>query len=74
MPTPEMQNSVLAIVDAEWNESQQSIRDANVIGFIYVSEVDEKKKKLRILAPAGGRLPNKTMLWCTWPEPIDLGS
>ena len=67
-----MQNSVLAIVEAQRNESPQSIRDANVIGFIYISEVDEKKKKLRILAPASGRLPNRAMIWGTWPEAVDL--
>lgn len=71
-PVPEMQNSVLAVVDAQRNESPQSIRDANVIGFIYISEVDEKKKKLRILAPASGRLPNRAMIWGTWPEAVDL--
>lgn len=73
-PSPELQNSVLAIVDAERNESQQSVRDANVIGFIYISEVDEKRKRLRILTPVSGRLPNKAMMWGTWPEAADLGT
>ena len=73
-PSPGMQNSVLAIVDADRNESQQSIRDANVIGFIYISDVDEKKRKLRMLAPASGRLPGKAMIWGTWPEASDLGN
>lgn len=73
MPSPEMQNSVLAIVEAERNESPQDIRDANVIGFIYISEVDEKKRKLRVLAPASGRLPNRPMIWGAYPEAADLG-
>ena len=73
-PSPDMQHSVIAIVDAERNESQESIRDANVIGFIYVSEVDEKRRRLRVLAPASGRLPNKAMIWGPWPEAVDLGT
>ncbi|CAF9928351.1 MAG: Cleavage polyadenylation factor subunit clp1 [Heterodermia speciosa] len=72
MPSPEMQNSVLAIVDAERNDSPQSVRDANVIGFIHISEVDEKKKKVKLLSPASGRLPNKAMIWGTCPEPVDI--
>ena len=72
-PAPEMQNSSLAVVEAERNESPQSIRDANVIGFIHVLEVDEKKRKLRVLAPASGRLPNRAMIWGAYPEAADLG-
>lgn len=67
-----MQNSVLAIVDAERNDSPQSIRDANVIGFIHISEVDEKKQKVKLLAPASGRLPSKVMIWGACPEPMDM--
>ena len=73
-PSPQMQNAVLAIVQAEPNDSQENIRDASVIGFIYIAEVDEKKKKLRILTPASGRLPNKAVIWGAWPEVGDLGS
>ena len=40
------------------------------MGFMYVAEVDEKKNKLRVLAPAGGRLPNKAIIWGPWPEGI----
>ncbi|KAL8787288.1 MAG: hypothetical protein Q9195_007847 [Heterodermia aff. obscurata] len=72
MPSPEMQNSVLAIVDAERNDPPQSVREASVIGFIHISEVDEKKKKVKLLSPASGRLPNKAMIWGTWPEPMDI--
>ena len=72
MPSPEMQNSVLAIVDAERNDSPQSVRDANVIGFIHITEVDEKKRKVKLLAPTSGRLPSKAMIWGVWPEPMDI--
>lgn len=65
-----MQNSIMAIVHAGPSDSQENIRDASVMGFIYVTEVDEKKRKLRILAPLSGRLPNKAIVWGSWPEGV----
>ena len=73
-PSPQLQNAVLAIVQAEPNDSQDSIRDASVIGFIYVAEVDELKNKIRILSPGSGRLPNKAIIWGVWPEAVELGN
>lgn len=70
--SPQLQNAVLAIMQAEPTDSQDNIRDASVIGFIYVAEVDETKNKLRILTPASGRLPNKAMIWGVWPEAREL--
>ena len=69
-PSPQMQNSILAIVQADPNDTQENIRDASVIGFIYVAEVDEKRKKVKVLAPLSGRLPHKAMIWGTWPEGV----
>lgn len=65
-----MQNAIIAIVHAEPGDTQENIRDASVIGFIYVAEVDEKRKKLKVLAPLSGRLPNKAMIWGAWPEGV----
>lgn len=67
-PTAQMQNAILAIVHAEPNDTHEAIRDASTIGFIFVAEVDEKKGKLKILAPLSGRLPQKAMVWGRWPE------
>ena len=67
-PTPQMQNAILAIVHAETNDVDESVRDASAMGFVLVAEVDEKKKKLKILAPLSGRLPNRAMVWGRWPE------
>ena len=69
-PSSAMQNGILAIVHADPNDSQENIRDASVIGFVYVAEVDEKKKKLRVLAPLSGRLPHRAMIWGSWPDSI----
>ena len=65
-----MQYSILAIVHAIPNDSPEDIRDASVIGYVYVADVDEKRKKLRLLAPLSGRLPNKAFIWGTWPEGV----
>ena len=67
-PSPLMQNCILAIMQADLNDTQESIRDSSVIGFVFVAEVDESKKKLRVLAPLSGRLPRKAMIWGLWPE------
>ena len=65
-----MQNAILAIVHADPNDTQENIRDASVIGFVYVAEVDEKRKKLKVLAPLSGRLPNKAFVWGAWPDGV----
>ena len=67
-PSSTMQSCILAIVQAEPHDTPESIRDASVIGFVYVADVDEKKKKMRILAPLSGRVPRKAMVWGIWPE------
>ena len=67
-PTPMMQNSLLAIVQAEPGDSQENVRDSCVIGFVFVSEVDEKRKKFKVLAPMSGRIPRRVLLWGYWPE------
>ena len=69
-PSPQMQNAVLAIVNAHAEDAQENIRDASVIGFLYVADVDEKKNKLKVLAPIAGRLPNKAIIWGSWPEGV----
>ena len=69
-PSAEMQTCVLAVVQAEPNDSLDGIRDASVVGFVYVAEVDEKKRKVRVLAPMAGRVPRKAMVWGLWPEGV----
>ena len=69
-PSPQMQNAILTIVNAHPEDTQDNIRDASVMGFMYVADIDEKKNKLKVLAPVGGRLPNKAIIWGTWPEAV----
>lgn len=69
-PSPQMQNAILAIVHADPGDTQENIRDASVVGFVYVDEVDEKRRRVKILAPLPGRLPNRAFVWGAWPEGI----
>jgi len=69
-PSSLMQNAILAIVQADPNDTPENVRDASVIGFVHVAEVDEKRKKLKVLAPLSGRLPHRAMIWGSWPEEI----
>ncbi|KAI8618295.1 protein CLP1 [Chytriomyces sp. MP71] len=43
-------------------QETQLVLDRNVAGFVYVSEVDERKGKVTLLAPYPGKLPQKYLL------------
>lgn len=72
-----MQNCTLAVVYgptgglAHSNTAAASaVRDANVAGFVYVADVDEKRRRLRVLAPVSARLGDRPLVWGPWPEPM----
>ena len=66
--SPQLQSCILAVVQADPSDTQETVRDASVIGFLYVVEVEEKKRRLRVLAPLSGRIPRKVLIWGMWPE------
>jgi polyribonucleotide 5'-hydroxyl-kinase len=47
-----------------------TVRASSVMGFVYVSDVDEERKKIKLLAPVSGRLGDKPLVWGSWPEPF----
>ncbi|QSL64264.1 hypothetical protein MERGE_000420 [Pneumocystis wakefieldiae] len=57
-----LQNSVLAVSHANINDSIDTILESPVAGYIYVSDVDDNKKKLTILSPLPGRLPSPVLI------------
>ena len=67
-PTLQLQNALLAILHADPSDSPEEIRDSSVKGFVYVVEVDELKKKVKVLAPISGRLLDNPLLWSQYPE------
>lgn len=51
------------------SDSQDVIRDASVMGFVYVAEVNESKRRMKILAPMTTRIGDRVLVWGSWPEP-----
>ncbi|CAD6504722.1 BgTH12-00227 [Blumeria graminis f. sp. triticale] len=68
-PGPRMLHCILAVMYASIADPQETVRDASVMGFVYVSEVDEKKRKLKLLAPMNSRMSDRPLVWGNWPEP-----
>ncbi|KAI1002617.1 mRNA cleavage and polyadenylation factor [Podosphaera aphanis] len=67
-PNPLMLHCTLAVMYAAESSPQEVIRDASIMGFVYVSEVDEKKRKLKVLAPMNTKFTDKPLIWGCWPE------
>jgi polyribonucleotide 5'-hydroxyl-kinase len=67
-PNPGMLHCMLAVMYAATSDSQDIVRDASVMGFVYVSEVDEKKRRFKVLAPMNTRITDRPMIWGSWPE------
>ena len=65
-----IQNSLLAISTAPANERQEVIRDSSIRGYIYVAEVDEARKKVRLLSPQAGQTPSTALLLGRFPEDV----
>ncbi|KAK1242872.1 hypothetical protein MKX08_005684 [Trichoderma sp. CBMAI-0020] len=68
-PSSLMQHWTFAVMNASVRDSPDVIRAANVMGFVYVADVDEDRRKIKILAPVSGRLGDKPLVWGKWPEP-----
>jgi polyribonucleotide 5'-hydroxyl-kinase len=71
-PAPNtLANSLLAVTHAAPNATPAEIRDASIMGFLYVADVDSEKGKIRVLAPIGGRVPPRAIVWGKkWPGEV----
>lgn len=70
-PTLALANSLIAITHVPPNAPIADIRDSSIMGFVYVADVDADKKKIRVLAPVGGRMPAKALVWGkNWPGEV----
>lgn len=65
----EMSHWTLAVMNASVNDAPETIRQAPVMGFVAVADVDEDRRRLKILSPVSGRLGNRPLVWGRWPEP-----
>ncbi|KAF7563357.1 hypothetical protein G7046_g771 [Stylonectria norvegica] len=50
-PSSPMQHWTLAMMHASPKDSPETVRAASVMGFVYVSDVDEERRKIKLLAP-----------------------
>lgn len=69
-PSLGAQNAILTLKHATPGDAYAAIRDASVLGHLYVADVDDAKKKVKILSPVGGRLPTNAIVWGRWPEGV----
>ncbi|KAL7800258.1 Pre-mRNA cleavage complex II protein Clp1 domain-containing protein [Trichoderma ceciliae] len=68
-PSSLMQHWTFAVMNASVRDGPDVVRAANVMGFVYVADVDEDRRKIKILAPVSGRLGDRPLVWGKWPEP-----
>ena len=57
-PTKELTHTVLAVSYGE----VESVLETNLAGFVLLTNVDEEAKKVHMLTPCAGRLPNVVFL------------
>ncbi|GMM37477.1 cleavage polyadenylation factor subunit [Saccharomycopsis crataegensis] len=58
-----LQNAVIAFVHADIDEPMTKVLDSGVLCFGYISDANDLKKKLSVLLPVQGNLPNKTIVF-----------
>ena len=69
-PSNEMLGRLVAVKHCSGNSDEITIRDSAIMGFLYVSEVDETKKRVRFLAPHPQRWGDRALIWGGWPEAV----
>ncbi|KAG6006706.1 hypothetical protein E4U21_006781 [Claviceps maximensis] len=69
-PSSLLQHWTLAIMHASLKDAPEVVRAATVMGFVYVSDVDEERRKIKLLAPVGGRIGDRPLVFGIWPEPF----
>ncbi|KAL2070533.1 hypothetical protein VTL71DRAFT_13559 [Oculimacula yallundae] len=67
-PNSMMHHCMLAVMYANITDSQDTVRDASVMGFVFVTEVDEKRNRIKVLCPMNTRIVDRPMIWGSWPE------
>lgn len=65
----DMSNWTLAVMNASVNDPPETIRQAPITGFIAIADVDEDRRRLKVLSTVSGRLGSQPLVWGRWPEP-----
>jgi polyribonucleotide 5'-hydroxyl-kinase len=69
-PSNEMLGRMVAIKYCSGDSDDVTLRDSAMMGFAYVSEVDETKKRVRFLAPHPQKWGDRALVWGGWPEAV----
>ncbi|OQN97358.1 hypothetical protein B0A48_16422 [Cryoendolithus antarcticus] len=70
-PSTAMTASLMAIKFCSGSGTEESeVRDSAVMGWLYVADVDEVKKRVRFLAPHPQRWGNRALVWGGFPEAV----
>ena len=69
-PSNDMLGRLVAIKYCPGDSDDATLRDSAVMGFAYVSEVDETKKRVRFLAPHPQKWGDRALVWGGWPEVV----
>lgn len=67
----DLKNKILAVTMAGPKDGHAVIRDSSIRGYLYVAEVDEVRKKVRLLSPQPGQTPGTAMVVGSWPEAVE---
>ncbi|KAF3915132.1 hypothetical protein ABW20_dc0102211 [Dactylellina cionopaga] len=67
------QNLIVAVLQVDAKDAgAKEVGESPVLGFLYVQEVDEKARRMKVLSPVPGRVPAKALLVGKWPEGMFL--
>lgn len=70
-PSTTMTGGLVAIKFCPGDSDEQTVRDSAVMGFVYVSDVNETKKIVRFLAPHPQKWKDRALVWgYGWPEAV----
>lgn len=70
-PTMALRNCVLAVLNcAPDPDEQETLRDASCMGFLYVTDVDVDKRRISLLSPVAGRVPQRALVWAEGIESV----
>lgn len=65
-PISSLRNCVLAVLNCEpdpTENEQDVLRDSSVMGFLYVTDIDEARGRINLLSPVAGRVPTRALVW-----------
>ncbi|KAF3088250.1 Cleavage polyadenylation factor subunit clp1 [Orbilia oligospora] len=67
------ENLVVAVLQVDAKDAGvKEVAESAVLGFLFVQEIDEKERRMKVLSPVPGRVPSKALLVGKWPDGMFL--